>query len=133
MNHKGTNTRREPIPDEVENVAREIQGLVHDFLNSVADCSLPWSSQSTITSHRGGLVGPASVPVILAVASSQGVTGRDAGPTGSRLGMVGQWIPRVMKVATENVSPYLGNPALGHGPVTVAMGRPPKRYYKKLR
>jgi len=52
------------------------------------------------------------VPVILAVASSQGVTGRDAGPTGSRLGMVGQWIPRVMKVATENVSPYLGNPAL---------------------
>jgi len=52
------------------------------------------------------------VPVIRAVASFHGVTGRDAGPTGSRLGMVGHWIQRVMKVATENVSPYLGNPAL---------------------
>jgi len=64
--------------------------LVHDFLNSVADSSLPWSSQSAITGHRGGLVGPASVPVILAVASSQRVTGRDAGPTKSCLGTVGQ-------------------------------------------
>ncbi|MBM3298632.1 MAG: hypothetical protein FJY85_01605 [Deltaproteobacteria bacterium] len=33
------------------------------------------------------LVGPASVPVIRAVATFHGVTGRDAGPTGSRLGV----------------------------------------------